>query len=88
MFFIFGALEQLLRMSDATVAYAHHHTSRRVMLECRQWEHELGQTIDLAYSFWGTAPMIAQAIVQLKVAMDTSRQQAASKDVDSVTVGA
>ena len=65
-FFIFGALERILRMPNTS---PQHPVSRHVTQECRQWERELMQTVDLAYGFCGTMPMVAHAILLLKTAM-------------------
>lgn len=80
MFFIFGALERILHMPSAS---PQHPVSRHVMQECRQWERELTKAIDLAYGFCGTVPMVAHAILPLKSAMDSSREQVAGNDVDN-----
>lgn len=82
MFFIFGALERILRMHDASNA-SPHQVSRHVIQECRQWQRDLKQAIELAYSFWSTVPMVAHAILPLKLAMDSSRQRETGTGIDS-----
>ena len=52
MYYIYGALERLLRLQVAPAAAAvaaQPRVSRRVLQECRQWEQELGQAVSLAY---------------------------------------
>ena len=75
MFFVFSAVERILRMP--TSGSQERRASRHVTKECRQWKRDLLQSIELAYSFWSTVPMVAHAILPLKQVMN---QQATGVD--------
>lgn len=79
MFFVLRALERILRMPAATNGIAEHRASRHVTKECRQWKRDLLQSVELAYSFWSTVPMVARAILPLKQVLN---QQVTGVDKD------